>query len=126
MANPEGGGGGGGRGADHPPQKKHKSIEFLSNTGLDPLKNHKATNPYSVSSHRGWWADNCPLLVLFGSPHSKNKTKKKCKSWTPSEKLSGSVHAEERFSNEMVHFPLLELQRELTLQNMILRHLILL
>ena len=42
------------------------------------------------------------------------KTKqKKRQSWTPSEKLSGSVHAEDRFSNEMVHFPLLELRREL-------------
>ena len=28
-----------------PPLKNHKNIGFLSNTGLDPLKNHKATNP---------------------------------------------------------------------------------
>ena len=75
WANPEGGGGGG-RDADHPPQKKHISIGFLSNTGLDPLKNHKANNQYSVSSHQGWWADNCPLLVLFGSPHSFKKQNK--------------------------------------------------
>ena len=25
--------------------KDHKNIEFLSNTGPDPLKNHKATKP---------------------------------------------------------------------------------
>ena len=37
-ADPEGGGGGGG-------QKNHKNIEFLSNSGPDPLKNHKATKP---------------------------------------------------------------------------------
>ena len=28
-----------------PPLKNHKAIGFLSNTGLDPLKNHKATKP---------------------------------------------------------------------------------
>ena len=27
------------------PLKTHKNIGFLSNIGLDPLKNHKATNP---------------------------------------------------------------------------------
>ena len=26
-----------------PPQKNHKNIGFLGNTGPDPLKNHKAT-----------------------------------------------------------------------------------
>ena len=35
-----GGGGGGGGGL-----KNHKNIGFLSNTGPDPLKNHKATKP---------------------------------------------------------------------------------
>ena len=28
-----------------PPLKNHKNIGFLCNTGLDPLKNHKATKP---------------------------------------------------------------------------------
>ena len=28
-----------------PPLKNHKNIGFLSDTGLDPLKNHKATEP---------------------------------------------------------------------------------
>ena len=27
------------------PPKKHKNLGFLSNTGPDPLKNHKATKP---------------------------------------------------------------------------------
>ena len=34
----------GDRGLD-PLLKNHKNIGFLSNTGLDPLKNHKATKP---------------------------------------------------------------------------------
>ena len=33
---------GGGQGVRTPP-KNHKHIGFLSNTGLHPLKNHKAT-----------------------------------------------------------------------------------
>ena len=28
-----------------PPLKNHKNIGFLSNTGPDPLKNHKDTKP---------------------------------------------------------------------------------
>ena len=42
MCGPIGGGGGGGwwdRG------ENYKNIGFLSNTGRDPLKNHKATKP---------------------------------------------------------------------------------
>ena len=34
----------GDRGPD-PPLKNHKNIRFLSNTGLDTLKNHKAAKP---------------------------------------------------------------------------------
>ena len=39
--------GGGGQGGPDPPPplKNHKHIGFLSNTGLNPLKNHKATKP---------------------------------------------------------------------------------
>ena len=40
-----GGGGWGGTGGLDPPLENHKNIGFLSNTGLDPLKNHKATKP---------------------------------------------------------------------------------
>ena len=35
----------GDRGSGPPPLKNHKNIWFLSNTGLDPLKNRKATKP---------------------------------------------------------------------------------
>ena len=44
WAYPEGGGGGGDRGSG-PPLKNYNNIGFLSNTGPDPLKNHKATKP---------------------------------------------------------------------------------
>ena len=36
----------GGTGGPEPPEKS-QNIGFLSNTGLDPLKNHKATKPAS-------------------------------------------------------------------------------
>ena len=38
---------GGDRGSEpHPPSlKNYKNIGFLSNTGSDPLKNHKTTKP---------------------------------------------------------------------------------
>ena len=38
-----------------PPEKKHKAIYFLMNTGTDPLENHKATRAASIpamASHR--------------------------------------------------------------------------
>ena len=41
------GGSRGGRG----PQKNNKNIVFLSNTGSDPLKHHKATKPTSNLGH---------------------------------------------------------------------------
>ena len=43
-----GGGGGGGQGSGHPSLKNNKNIGLLSNTGLDRLKNHKATKPSSA------------------------------------------------------------------------------
>ena len=43
CADPEGGRGSGP--PPPPPGKNHKYIFFLSNTGPDPLKNHKATKP---------------------------------------------------------------------------------
>ena len=45
CADPEEGGGGGGGQGVWTPLKNHKNIGFLSNNGLDPLKNHKATKP---------------------------------------------------------------------------------
>ena len=35
----------GGQGVQTPPPLKNKNIGLLSNTGPDPLKNHKATKP---------------------------------------------------------------------------------
>ena len=35
----------GGAGSPDPPPKNHKNIGFLTNTGPDPLLNHKATKP---------------------------------------------------------------------------------
>ena len=79
-----------------PPLKNHTNIGFFSNTGPDPLNNHKATKPAfndgpSLARQRNaiemafrWWADDGPLLVVFGSPYLK-KTKH-CQSWLPSEK----------------------------------------
>ena len=40
----EGGGGAGGAEDPSPPEKL-KTLGYLNNTGLDPLKNHKATKP---------------------------------------------------------------------------------
>ena len=95
----------GGTGGPDPPLKNHKNIGFLSNTGPDLLKNHKATKPaFNVwpSSARQrmafrWRADDGPLLVVFGSPHLKKQQqkKKRCQSWNPSEKkTSGSAHVD--------------------------------
>ena len=68
WADPEGGGGGGGwTGGRDPPLENHKNIGFLSNTGLDPLKNHKATKPtFNVgpSSFR-WRANNGPQIMVL-------------------------------------------------------------
>ena len=90
-----------------PPLKNHKSIGFLSKTGPDPLKNHKATKPAfsvgpSLTRQRNaiemefrWRTDDGSLLV-FGSslPSSTKRMKKKrCQSWTPLTKLSGSARA---------------------------------
>ena len=59
--------------------KNYKNIGFLSNTGLDPLKNHKATElafnvgqssarqRNAISMAFRWHADDGPLLVVFGS-----------------------------------------------------------
>ena len=72
MCGSRGGGGGGGRGSG-PPLKNHKNIGFLSNTGPDPLKNHKATKPaFSVvplSAHQRnailWRLAGGPMIACF-------------------------------------------------------------
>ena len=60
-----------------PPQKKDHKKGFLSNTGLDHLKNRKATRTefnvrpssgrqqHAISMAFCWQADDCPLLVVF-------------------------------------------------------------
>ena len=99
-------GGGRDRGSG-PPLKNDKNIGSLSNTGPDPLKNHKATKPalnvvLSTARQRNaitmafpWLANDVPLLLVFGSylPSSttrkpKQNTHKKTvvKVWTPSDK----------------------------------------
>ena len=66
------------------PLKNHKSIGFLCNTVPDIMKNRKATQPAFNVSLR---ADGGPLIVVFGSSHQLKKTKKKsCQSRTLSDK----------------------------------------
>ena len=54
-----------------PPLKNHKNIGCLSNIGLDPLKNHKATKPaftfWSLLAFAGG-PMIAPFIVVFGSP----------------------------------------------------------
>ena len=69
-------GGGGGRGV-RTTLENHKTIKFLSNTGPDPLEDHKATKPgFNVgptstrinSNHLTafhWRADFGPRLVVY-------------------------------------------------------------
>ena len=69
----------GGGGGSAPFPENHKNIGFLSKSGPDPLKNHKAIKPvFNVgpSSARQqnaiqmafrWRADGSPLIVVFGS-----------------------------------------------------------
>ena len=56
-------------GPDPPPHKNHKNIEFLCNTGQDPLENHKAArSAFNVGpSTVCWRAYDRPLKVVFGS-----------------------------------------------------------
>ena len=82
-----------------PPLKYHKAIGFLSNTGPDPLENHKATMPAfyvgptsarqrnAIKMAFRWRANDGPLIVVFESslPLS-NKQTKRCQSLTPSDK----------------------------------------
>ena len=69
--------------------KNHKNIGFLRNTGLAPLKNHKATKPM-LGHYRqpAKWHLNGPLIVVFGSSLPQ-RTKN---IGLPLAKLSGSAH----------------------------------
>ena len=69
-----------------PSLKNQNAIVFLSNTGLEPLENHKATEPAfnvgPLSARQGnailmafrCWANNGPPLVAFESSVSQNNT----------------------------------------------------
>ena len=59
-------GGGGGAGVMDP-LKNHKNLGFLSNTGPDCLKNHKATKPeFNVSETPfKWHFTGGPMLARF-------------------------------------------------------------
>ena len=83
------------------PLKNHIDICFFSNTGSDPLTNHKTTKsafnvwPSSVRQRNAmafWWrGDDVPLIVVFGSTLPLS-TKKEVKVGPPLTKLSGSAH----------------------------------
>ena len=67
-----GGGGGGTGGLDPPPPhplKNHKSIGFLSNTGLDLLKITQLPSKHSILGHHryasGWRFAGGPVMVRF-------------------------------------------------------------
>ena len=98
-----------GRGARGPhPLEKSQNIGFHSNSGPDPLKNHKATKPaFNVGPSSGhqrnaievafrWRAIMARLLWYLHppSPHQlKKKRKNVVKVGHPLTKLSGSAHA---------------------------------
>ena len=53
------------------PMKIYKTFGFLSNTGPNPLKNHKATNTsqHSILGHHRHASDEPPLTKLSASAH---------------------------------------------------------
>ena len=80
---------GGGRGSG-PPWKITQNIGFLSNTGPDPLKNHKATKPeFNVGSSSA--RPMIARLKWYLDPSSPHQLKK-VKVGSPLTKLSGSAH----------------------------------
>ena len=64
CADPEGGTGG----PDPRPPENHKNIGFLSNTGPDTQKNHKATKPalnVPPAKHHLWRFAGGPIMASF-------------------------------------------------------------
>ena len=88
----------GGKGLRAPALKNHKNIGFLCNTGPDPLKNHKATNPAfnveppsacqgnAISMALHWQADDGPIKAISGSSIPPSAKKKGYQIRTPSDK----------------------------------------
>ena len=76
-----------------PPPEKIQNIGFLSNTGSDPLKKHKATKPaFNVGpSSASWHFADCPLIVDL-DPSSHHHLKIIVKIRPPLTKLLGSAH----------------------------------
>ena len=86
-----------GQGARTPSEKSQKNKEFLSNTGPDPLKNHRATKPaFNVvqSPARQWRFADGPMMThykLYLDPLSahqltEKRKKKRYQICTPSDK----------------------------------------
>ena len=87
-----------GRRSGPPPRKNHINIEFPNSTGPDPLKITKLLIQHSMSRHHQpasetpfkWRFAGGPLmscLYWYLDPSSPNQTiKKRCQSWTPSNK----------------------------------------
>ena len=86
-----------------PPLKNHKNIGLPSNTGLDPLKNHKASIQYRAiigtpakrhlnggSLVGRCWPIYRGIWILYPLINYKNK-KKRYQIWTILTKLSGSA-----------------------------------
>ena len=64
----------GSRGESGPPPENHRNIGFHSNSGLDPMRKHKATKPalnvgplHVAARTFRWRADVGPHIVVFGS-----------------------------------------------------------
>ena len=87
--------------------KNHKAIGFLSNTGPDPMKNHKATKPNSILGHLRptrempftWHFPGGPMMARFewyldplSSHQLKKQQQKNFRAGPPLTKLSGSAH----------------------------------
>ena len=80
-----------------PPLKNHKNINFASNTGPDTLKNRSYQASIQcwaiIGTSAKRRANDGPLIVVLGSfLPSSTKKKKRCQSWAPLIKLSGSAH----------------------------------
>ena len=83
------------------PLKNYKNIGFSSNTGLDPLKNHKATMLEFNDSMLGHkqhaskmpfkWCFDCGPMIAPLIPSLTKKPQKKLKLGPPLTKLSGSA-----------------------------------